>query len=95
LYSGPPWKSPYRWRLSGGPGAGAHTVGDHENEPGTGRQNQKVWQTAVNEKVAPEINRYVVPMSILSHTGTVFHHNIHPLAFFDYEEEKVSASWNP
>lgn len=53
------------------------------------RQNQKVLKTAVNGKVAPEINRYFVPDEYFAAYRDRFPHNIHPLAFFDYDEEKI------
>jgi len=71
-----------------------------KTNPEMARQNQKVWQTAVNEKVAAEVSRYIVPEEYFVSYSDRFPHNIHPLAFFDYEEEKVkreleSIKWKP
>lgn len=55
------------------------------------RQNQKVLRVAVKEKVASEINRYFVPDEYFTAYRDRFPHNIHPLAFFDYDEEKIKG----
>jgi hypothetical protein len=71
-----------------------------KTNPELARQNQRVWQIAVDEKVAPEISRYVVPDEYFVTYRDRFPHNIHPLAFFDYDEEKIvreleSIKWKP
>ncbi len=55
------------------------------------RQNQKVLKAAVSEKVASQINGYFVPEKYFTDYRDRFPHNIHPLAFFDYDEEKIKA----
>lgn len=64
------------------------------------RQNQKVLKSAVSEKVASQINGYFVPENYFTDYRDRFPHNIHPLAFFDYDEEKIkyeleSMKWTP
>lgn len=71
-----------------------------KTNPEMARQNQKVWKTAVDEKVAAEVSRYIVPEEYFASYSSRFPYNIHPLAFFDYDEEKVmqeleSIQWRP
>ena len=55
------------------------------------RQNQKSIQKAFPGEIASEIGRYLIPDSYYESFKERFPVNIHPLAFFDYDEEKIKA----
>ena len=53
------------------------------------RQNQNALRKAIPSEIAGDINRYLIPDSYYEQYKDRFPVNIHPLAFFDYDEEKI------
>ena len=53
------------------------------------RQNQKAVHSAFPEEVSSGLTRYLIPDSYYEKYKDRFPYNIHPLAFFDYDEKNV------
>jgi len=53
------------------------------------RQNQASLKKAFSSEILKGINQYFIPESYYNTYKDRFPHNIHPLAFFDYDEEEV------
>jgi len=53
------------------------------------KQNQKSIQKAFPSEIALGLSRYLIPESYYETCKDRFPVNIHPLAFFDYEEERI------
>ncbi len=53
------------------------------------KQNQKSIQKAFPAEISPGLSRYLIPDSYYESCKDRFPINIHPLAFFDYEEERI------
>jgi hypothetical protein len=71
-----------------------------KTNPELTRQSQKILKTAVKDRVSSDINRYFVPDDYLVSYIDRFPYNIHPLAFFDYDEDKIKSelafiNWKP
>jgi tRNA(Ile)-lysidine synthase TilS/MesJ len=63
------------------------------------RQNQKALRGGFPPDIASGMNAYMIPESYYQTYKDAFPYNIHPLAFFDYDEEKIKAElvgmgWN-
>jgi len=61
-----------------------------KTNPGLIRQNQKLLKDTFIEKIDPLTQSYFIPDSYYKIYQDSFPYNIHPLAFFDYNEEKIS-----
>lgn len=61
-----------------------------KTNPGLIRQNQKLLKDTFIEKIDPLAQSYFIPDSYYKIYEDSFPCNIHPLAFFDYNEEKIS-----
>ncbi len=64
------------------------------------RQNQKAWRSAFEGEMDRRVGRYLIPDSYYELYRDRFPHNIHPLAFFDYNEERIVSElreigWKP
>jgi tRNA(Ile)-lysidine synthase TilS/MesJ len=57
--------------------------------PGQVRQNQKVLKAAFSSPPLTDADRYFIPDTYYDIHKEDFPHNIHPLAFFDYDEETI------
>lgn len=55
------------------------------------KQNQKSIQKAFPAEIASELSRYLIPDLYYESFKERFPVNIHPLAFFDYDEEKIKS----
>jgi hypothetical protein len=55
-------------------------------------QTQKAFEAAIPREVVSEISRYLLPDSHYQSFADRFPHNIHPLAFFDYNEERIISA---
>ncbi len=53
------------------------------------KQNQKSIQRAIPVSISNELSRYFIPDSYYETYQNRFPTNIHPLAFYDYEEDKI------
>jgi tRNA(Ile)-lysidine synthase TilS/MesJ len=59
--------------------------------PGLIRQNQKALRGGFPLAIVSGMNAYMIPDSYYESCKEDFPYNIHPLAFFDYDEEKIKA----
>jgi tRNA(Ile)-lysidine synthase TilS/MesJ len=59
--------------------------------PGQTRQNQKALKRCFPESVADGMNTYMIPEGYYSAFTERFPCNIHPLAFFDYDEDRIKV----
>lgn len=69
-----------------------------KTNPGLVRQNQAAWNKAFPEEISNGLRRHFIPEKYYTLYEGRFPYNIHPLAFFDYEEERIkreleSAGW--
>jgi hypothetical protein len=55
------------------------------------RENQKALKKALPDEIVQEMSGYLIPDSYYSEYQTRFPVNVHPLAFFDYDEEKIKT----
>jgi hypothetical protein len=55
------------------------------------RETQAVLRTALSTHVGPAINRYLIPEGYYESYRGRFPYNVHPLAFFYYDEKKISS----
>jgi hypothetical protein len=53
------------------------------------RQNQSAFKKAFPFEFSSEIDQYFIPDTYYERYEQHFPHNIHPLAFFDYDEEQI------
>ena len=60
-----------------------------KTNPGLNRQTQAAYLKAFPNETKKVINNYLVPDSYYEIYKDKFPYNIHPLAFFDYNEEKI------
>jgi tRNA(Ile)-lysidine synthase TilS/MesJ len=60
-----------------------------KTNPALIRQNQAAWNKAFPEEIRQGIKRYFIPERHYEVSQDRFPHNIHPLAFFDYDEEEI------
>jgi hypothetical protein len=61
-----------------------------KTNPGLIRQNQKLLKDIFIKKIDPLTQSYFIPDSYYKIYQDSFPYNIHPLAFFDYNEGKIS-----
>ena len=61
-----------------------------KTNPALIRKNQKLVKDTFIEKIDPLTQSYFIPDSYYTIYQDSFPYNIHPLAFFDYNEEKIS-----
>jgi hypothetical protein len=62
-----------------------------KTNPNQIRQNQKAVYSAFPEEVSSRLTRYLIPDSYYEKYKEQFPYNIHPLAFFDYDEKSIIA----
>jgi hypothetical protein len=55
------------------------------------RQNQSSLKNALPPEIKSELEQYLIPDSYYETYKDHFPYNIHPLAFFDYDENKIIA----
>ena len=60
-----------------------------KTNPALVRQNQSAWNKAFPGDIARGLQRHFIPGKYYEIYPDRFPHNIHPLAFFDYEEERI------
>jgi len=60
-----------------------------KTNPALVRQNQAPWIKAFPVEISHGLARYFIPEKYYEIYEDRFPHNIHPLAFFDYEEERI------
>ena len=60
-----------------------------KTNPGWARQSHAVWNKAFPAEISRDLARYFIPEKYYEIYQDRFPYNIHPLAFFDYDEEKV------
>jgi hypothetical protein len=60
-----------------------------KTNPSLTRQNQAAWRNAFPPETREGIQRYLVPERYYEVYQERFPQNIHPLAFFDYDEEEI------
>ena len=60
-----------------------------KTNPGLVRQNQSALKKAFPSEVSHGIDQHFIPDIYYEKYKEVFPHNIHPLAFFDYDEENI------
>jgi len=64
------------------------------------KQNQRALRNAFPEDIRQDLETYFIPDSYYDEYADHFPYNIHPLAFFDYDEEAIKAEmkeigWQP
>jgi len=64
------------------------------------RQNQTALKNAFPEDIRQDLETYFIPNSYYDEYADYFPYNIHPLAFFDYDEKAIKAEmkeigWHP
>lgn len=62
-----------------------------KTNPSLIRQNQKVLKAAFAPDIVSEMRPYIIPDGYYESYKNHFPYNIHPLAFFNYDEEKIEA----
>ncbi len=62
-----------------------------KTSPALMSQNQKALGKAIPGELAPQLERYLLPASYYESFADRFPHNIHPLAFFDYDEGHIKT----
>ena len=60
-----------------------------KTNPVLARQNQAVWNKAFPGEISDGLRPHFIPEKYYEVYQDRFPHNIHPLAFFDYEEERI------
>jgi len=60
-----------------------------KTNPVLARQNQAVWNKAFPGEISDGLRPHFIPESYYEGYQDRFPYNIHPLAFFDYEEERI------
>lgn len=55
------------------------------------RENQKALKKALPDEIVQEMRGYLIPDSYYGEYQNRFPVNVHPLAFFDYDEEKIKT----
>lgn len=60
-----------------------------KTNPALVRQNQAAWSRAFPAEIGQGLKRYLIPETYYDVYKDRFPHNIHPLAFFDYDEEEI------
>ncbi len=60
-----------------------------KTNPALVRQNQAAWNKAFPAEISHGLARYFIPEKYYEIYQDRFPHNIHPLAFFDYDEEEI------
>jgi tRNA(Ile)-lysidine synthase TilS/MesJ len=60
-----------------------------KTNPAMIRQNQSVLKRAFPSEISQEMDHYFIPDTYYEIYNQRFPHNIHPLAFFDYDEEQI------
>ena len=60
-----------------------------KTNPALIRQNQAVFKKAFPEEIGDSMKRYFTPDSYFEDDKERFPYNIHPLAFFDYDERQI------
>jgi hypothetical protein len=60
-----------------------------KTNPNQIHQNQNSLKKAFPSEIAPDLNRYLIPDRYYESHKERFPYNIHPLAFFDYDEAKI------
>lgn len=71
-----------------------------KTSPSLTRQSQRVLLDAFPKSLTAPLSRYFIPDPYYESRKHLFPHNIHPLAFFDYDEAKIIADlarigWKP
>ena len=59
------------------------------------RQNQRALKAAFPAEIVAGMNAYMIPDSYYESYRDSFPYNVHPLAFFDYDEENIKAELEP
>jgi len=62
-----------------------------KTNPSLTRQNQAALKKALPSEIIRRMEQYFIPEIYYEKFKEGFPHNIHPLAFFDYNEEKIKA----
>lgn len=71
-----------------------------KTNPALIRQNQLVFKKAIPREISNGMNQYFIPESYFDRYEEGFPYNIHPLAFFDYDERQIldeleDLGWQP
>ena len=62
-----------------------------KNNPALTLQSQTAFKSAFPDVLSAEMERYLIPGSYYNLYKDRFPHNIHPLAFFDYDEKRIES----
>jgi len=62
-----------------------------KTNPSLTRQNQAALKKALPSEIIRRMEQYFIPEIYYEKFKEGFPHNIHPLAFFDYDEEEIKA----
>ncbi len=62
-----------------------------KTNPSLIRQSQKVLKAALPPNLLSSMASYLLPVTHYDLYKDAFPHNVHPLAFFDYDEEKIRS----
>jgi len=60
-----------------------------KTNPGLTKQSMKALKKAFPEEIANEVRQYFIPDAYFEKFRTSFPYNVHPLAFFDYDEDAI------
>jgi hypothetical protein len=60
-----------------------------KTNPALTLQNQNAFRSAFPDDLSLQMGRYLIPGSYYDLYKDRFPHNIHPLAFFDYDEKRI------
>ena len=63
-----------------------------KNNPGFVRENQKAFRKALPAEIAEPLEACFIPASYDERYKDRFPYNIHPLAFFEYDEEEIKSA---
>lgn len=71
-----------------------------KTNPALMHQNQEVFRVAFSKDIAAQLAGYLIPQPYYELYKDRFPHNIHPLAFFEYDESRIqtelkSVGWIP
>lgn len=65
-----------------------------KTNPALIRQNQLVFKKAFSAEISSGVQNYFIPEGYFEKYGDRFPYNIHPLAFFDYDEHQILIELN-
>jgi tRNA(Ile)-lysidine synthase TilS/MesJ len=62
-----------------------------QTNPGLMHKSQKAFKKAFPDELARSVSAYIIPETYFEEYWDRFPHNLHPLAFFDYDEEIIKT----